>query len=354
MKTANRSGMTLIELLVAFIIFLMLVGALVSFTTTGLETWTRGEARKDIYDRAAHVLDMITEDLRNTYGECEVFNNGKADLPSPVFACDVDANNRQRLRLVRTGTPRQVRAEPPAGAPTMIPPAYYADFWEVAYVMDHDAGKNVLWRGIRAFDRRPAGSLQQPANYERATQRHFTENFMPVESGVLHVGFKFWTQYTTTWDEGAKLQRRAANSKQASGPDTRWDSSRKDEGFSLHKRSYDRRSPDFVWPEIVQITVELETTARQAQGSRLAEAVDERLSTLRLSETRGMPDPPAMAKIDAEWVRYEGMTLSELTGVKRGQRGTKAASHAAQAPVRSGESFTTEVRIPAYRDAQQR
>ena len=58
-------GMTLIELLVAFVILLMLVAALVTLTTRGLETWTTGEARKDMYERAQVVLDLISADLRN-------------------------------------------------------------------------------------------------------------------------------------------------------------------------------------------------------------------------------------------------------------------------------------------------
>ena len=46
------SGMTLVEILVAFVVLILLVTALVSLATQGLETWSQGEARKDLYDRA--------------------------------------------------------------------------------------------------------------------------------------------------------------------------------------------------------------------------------------------------------------------------------------------------------------
>ncbi|HLY74300.1 MAG TPA: prepilin-type N-terminal cleavage/methylation domain-containing protein, partial [Planctomycetota bacterium] len=61
------AGMTLIELLVAFVVLLMLIAALVTLTTRSLETWTSGEARKDMYDRAQVAIDLISADLRNLY-----------------------------------------------------------------------------------------------------------------------------------------------------------------------------------------------------------------------------------------------------------------------------------------------
>src|SRR5687767_11631171 len=93
-------GMTLIELLVAFVVLLMLVAALVTLTTRSLETWTAGEARKDMYDRAQVALDLISADLRNMYGENEWFTNGMQALPAPALQADVDKNNRPRIRFV--------------------------------------------------------------------------------------------------------------------------------------------------------------------------------------------------------------------------------------------------------------
>src|SRR5262245_11714774 len=130
----GERGMTLIELLVAFVILLMLVAALVTLTTRGLETWTSGEARKDMYERAQVVLDLISADLRNMYSENEWYSNGMQPLPAPALQCDLDKNNKPRIRFVRDGKPALMRA-PEAKPPTIIAPNYYGPTWEVAYVM---------------------------------------------------------------------------------------------------------------------------------------------------------------------------------------------------------------------------
>jgi hypothetical protein len=57
-------------------------------------------------------------------------------------------------------------------------------------------------------------------------------------------------------------------------------------------------------------------------------------------------------KIGNEWIEYGLKGNSDLGTLKRGVRGTKPAAHVAGAPVLFGETFTTEVRIPAYREAQ--
>jgi hypothetical protein len=66
-----------------------------------------------------------------------------------------------------------------------------------------------------------------------------------------------------------------------------------------------------------------------------------------------MPDAPAMVKIDGEWIEYGEKSGSDLSQLKRGVRHTKPASHGANAPVHFGETFTTEVRVPVYREAQE-
>ena len=171
MKTARprsrlrpAAAMTLIELLVAFVILLMLVAALVTLTTRSLETWGSGEARKDMYDRAQVVLDLISSDVRNMYAENEWYTNGMQALPAPALQCDLDKNNRPRIRFVRDGNAAVMRAAPPNPA-TIIAPNYFGPTWEIAYVLDPDPSKNVLYRGIRGFDRRKSGTLMNPVEY---------------------------------------------------------------------------------------------------------------------------------------------------------------------------------------------
>lgn len=361
--------MTLVELLTAFMVLLMLIGALVALTTRSLETWSTGESRKDMYDRAQVVLDSIVRDLRNTYVENEVYDDGQKELQVPLFGCDADRARQQRLRFVRTGNPAVMGTLAPAGggsasvgmgalAPrgtrTLLPVTAYGELWEVAYMMDPDPAKAVLHRGQRSFNRQVGNNLLHPIDYEDGARPLFKDNFRPVEDGILYVGFKFWTQFTTTWDETVPITRVAPNSKQKSGAETLWDSTRHlEKRFKFHKRGYDRTNLDFVYPEIVQITVHVEAGSPDTTGVRLGEGIDDRSSTLRLSHTRGLPDAPAMVKVEAEWLEYGGKNLTELTEVRRGRRGTVAASHAALTPVRFGETFTTEVKLPVYREAQE-
>ncbi len=349
-----RAGLTLVELLVAFVVLLMLIGALVTLTTRSLETWTSGETRKDMYDRAQVALDLLSSDLRNLYAENEWYTDGMKALPPPALQCDLDKNNRPRIRFVRDGNPALMRA-PVANPPTIVAPNYYGPTWEVAYVLDPDPEKNILYRGIRGFDRRRTGTLLNPVEYSSVTDPLFTGSFTPVEYGILYVGYKFWTQFTTTWDERVPVRSTVkGRSKQECGPEKRWDSTRKDDrNFYFYRKSTDLKDPDFVYPQIIQVTVTVESGSPDLHGVKLGDAADERTTYLHLTHTRGMPDAPGLLKIDGEWIEYGEKSGSDLGQLKRGVRHTKPAAHAANAPVHFGETFTTEVRVPVYREAQE-
>ena len=61
---------------------------------------------------------------------------------------------------------------------------------------------------------------------------------------------------------------------------------------------------------------------------------------------------PDFVLVEGEWIGFTGKEGTTLTGLKRGQRRTKAKAHELNAPVRFGETFTTDVAIPAYREPQ--
>lgn len=353
--------MTLIELLVAFVILLMLIAALVTLTTRSLETWTAGEQRKDMYDRAQVVLDVIASDLRNLYAETEWQTNGMQALPAPALQCDPDKNNRPRIRFVRAGNPAVMGAAP-ASPPTILAPNYYGAMWEIAYVLSPEAGENVLYRGVRGFDRRKTGTLLNPIEYASKSDPFFGGSdpvLRPIETGILYVDYRFWTQFTTTWDDSVPIAKTSSASssgraKQQSGPEKRWDSTRReDRNFYFYRSRTDLKNADFVYPEVVQITVTVESGSPDLHGVKLGEALDPGATYIHLSHTRGMPDGPSMVKIENEWIEYREKTTNDLTGIRRAQRGTKIGTHPVGTPVHFGETFTTEVKIPVAREAQE-
>src|SRR5688572_7774737 len=99
-RKRREGGMTLVELLVAFGIFLILVGLLVSLSMTGLETWQEGEARKDSFDRGRLVLDQLADDLRCTFADTQWHVRDGQRLVHAGFYCDTQGAG-QRLRFVR-------------------------------------------------------------------------------------------------------------------------------------------------------------------------------------------------------------------------------------------------------------
>jgi hypothetical protein len=348
--------MTLIELLVAFFVLLLLISALVSLSTRSLDVWSSGETRKEIYDKAEVVLSAIAKDLRNVYAENEMYSAGQGDLQPPALQADVDRQGNPRIRFVRTGHPAVVRAQGGAGQPqTIVAPTYYGPTWEVAYMMSPDPKEpTTLCRGTRGFDRRTRETLQRPADYERDVSTLFRTCFTPVETGVLYVGYDFWTQFTTTWDD-APLQRTGPTSTQKVGPSSRWDSTRiQDDKFFFYRKRFDRNNPDFVYPEIVRVTVTIEHLTPDRHGIRVLDQVGDReTQSIRLTHTRGLPDAPGLVKIDGEWIEYGLRTDGEIAKLVRGRRFTASTSHSAQAPVRFGETFTTEVRPAVSREASE-
>jgi hypothetical protein len=386
--------LTLVELLVAFTVFIMFVTALVALGTSGLDTWQAGEHRKDIYDRAQRVLDRVAEDLRNTWADDEWHRDaGGRALQHAYFVGDVDPLKRPRLRFVRSGRPDEMKT---SADMRMRPPTadlYYTDLWEVAYLMGGPADKSVPLRCVRYFDRRTGESLLNAEDIDDPSGRFVQQNAQVIDDGLLYLGFKYWSQYTTTWYEGkcyacdvqdhllrqqsprpgkcqiqtgtkicnhdlrettlGALEPMSKNAKRLMPPSIWWDSSRVklEQRWVLRKTRQDMQNPDFAYPEIVQVTVVLESTAPDVRGPRLLEGIDEKTNSIRVTNAKNLPDGPSMVKIEGEWISFESRTSTDLLRCRRAQRGTTAAAHAAGVTVRAGETFVRDVYIPAYREA---
>ncbi len=392
----REGGLTLVELLVAFTVFVMFVTALVALGTAGLDTWQKGEYRKDIYDRAQRVLDLVADDLRNTWAD-DVwhFDAGGRKIQHAFFIGDYDVNKMPRLRFVRSGRPDEMKTSPDM---RMRPPTadlYYTDLWEIAYLMGGSPDRPIPLRCVRYFDRRTNESLLNSEDIADPASRFVQTNSQVVDDGLLYIGFRYWSQYTTTWFEtkcfvceaqdhalreqasrpgkcqiktgdrvcGRELKEitlpalepasKSAAQKKLQPPSLWWDSSRTkiEQRWVMRKIREDRDNPDFVYPAIVQITVVLESTAPDIRGPRIVEGIDDKVTSVRVANAKSLADGPALVKIDGEWIEYKTRTNTELLGVKRGQRGTPPKEHNLGAMVRYGETFVRDVYIPAFREA---
>ena len=244
-----------------------------------------------------------------------------------------------------------IRVSPDRTPDLRLAEVQYTDAWEVAYVMDQDSATNTLYRGVRYFDRRWSGSIFDDRTVDRTTGKSFRRHFEVLDDGVLHLEFRFWTQFTNTWDSKKQVMSRRRFSKGNSGPSFVWDSTRKEvRRFFLFRRRTRLEDADFVYPEVVQVRMTLETRAADVRVE-LDGSIAKETDTLPVSGTRGMPDPPKYVKIGKEWNLYRDLTHNEIIVQRRGVRGTKPESHSVGDRIRFGRTFTAEVYIPVYREA---
>lgn len=66
-RSARRRGLTLIEILVVSAIFAIIVTSLSIVFKAGLDSWSRAQARLEVFQTARTALDMITRDLSAAY-----------------------------------------------------------------------------------------------------------------------------------------------------------------------------------------------------------------------------------------------------------------------------------------------
>jgi hypothetical protein len=109
-------------------------------------------------------------------------------------------------------------------------------------------------------------------------------------------------------------------------------------------------NPDFLYPEIIQITLVVESQTSDIRGASLAAEVKTSDTLIRLTDTKGLPEPPDFVKIGSEWIAYSDITFDGLKVSKRGARDTKSSEHRNGSTVHYGETFVTEVRLPVYRE----
>ena len=365
-------GFTVMEIVVAMGIFIVLGAALITILRQGLALWRTGEAKKDAHEKANFILSYLREDLASTYS--------KVGGSMPIrFLCDLEPESeergvqRQRLRFVRT---RRGESQHPIGSQggRVLESNQYFDHFgdveearsgylragaglqEVLYSLDPDPDSTTLWRGVRSPPG-GAGSLMAP-DWDSSWVE---ESCRELASGVLHLEFRFWTQYTSTWEEDDFPYPFPHDDERRSGPAFIWDSTRglfppeddmPDDAFRMYRGPDSMGdSSDDIFPRQVLVILVMETPIQVT----LSSGISAETSRIPIRGAAKLPgDGPGYVRIDREWIRYvkveKGRLVLESSFRGRGARWTRAVSHKKGTDVRVGRTFRMTVRIAASRD----
>jgi type II secretory pathway component PulJ len=336
----NRlSGMTLVELLVALLSFMLIVGVIVVISGVALETWRQSEYRKDIYQRAKRVISQIEDDIKSIFVEDAIPSQNM--LPA-FLICSYDEKGRQIMRFVRSVW-RPRRALQVQEFDLLLANSFLSELQEVCYFMDEK--DCILWRASKPFTRVSGSSFFNKLPSEKFIKK--------VEEGVVHLQFLFWTQTTNTWQTKYKPRRKLASGK--SGPSLVWDSTRvnvKDFIYFYKQRGFsDYPSP--MYPRKIRVFMIIESRIQEYTGTRLYSDITSIDNKIPLASTRDLPDPPNFIKIGQELIEYEKVETTHVVVAKRGALGTKPSPHKAGKEVHFGEIFTYDIFINAYRDVKE-
>ena len=329
----RRAGITLIELLIAFAIFTMMMAGMIALMVGTLQGWRASERGKDTYERAQLILRQIEEDLRCAYvDEAWVEDPNLGRLLPAQLRCEPTATGDQQLALVRTGT----RGSAAVGRT-------YANLTEVMYVLDPE--RNTLWRAEQPFDRTDRRKRRSFLRSDAATEPAFRNAAVQMDNGVLHLEFRFWSQVTRQWEPSRKPRH--------GGPSLIWDSSRRElNDFFMARRGGRVDDPaDFVMPRMIRIILVVEPITGEGRGTILTEPLGPRDAALHVEDTRALPDPPAFVRVSGEWIEYDRKEPHRLMIARRGG-GTRSSTHDSGTTVHFGVLFITDVVIPLARDAR--
>ena len=353
--------------LVIFLIMALFMFAMIQEVVT---SWSVGERRRVLYEKAGGVMNVISNDLRlalthEAPGTTEVkvrfigdydpqtgyprmmfvraFEYGP-ERAITLFAGDGAAND-----LMFTAAPDPEDPDKPIPKKSKNPGRGDTDAFDGRRIGDFKAlggmaavgyfvEKETLYRAIHSPVPQSLAAMLSPARAQA------------VATDVLYFNIDYWSQETTSWDEPKKNQ--------SGGPEKIWDSTRGIDAFPLNRfflhrdSSFTLNDPeDDVFPEKVRFTVTVDSPMPRCTWTRLSDEINESATTIYVEDTRGFPDggDDAFIKIDDEWMLVKKKTQDTLVIAKRGVRGTKAAGHNANAVARVGRTFQRVVYIPNFR-----
>jgi type II secretory pathway pseudopilin PulG len=364
-RFTSRSGLTLIELILALGILAFLMLAVVQLLDRALDTWRAGETRRAVMEQAAVVTQLMTRDLRG------IESGPRGDLLAEWVLFDTDGDGVKetkwpRLRLVReasgaevarlkrdehTDAPKTQVAEGEVELLDRASPEQVEIVWLVVPASTQDPqarSEGIVWRGERLvsdlssksfFDADFIGSSNQPP----------TDATDVVTGGLLWMNVMFAAQ-TSVVHDGWKI------SSDLSGAATSWDAWTKGRPDpQLHpwnepQAGMPKARSRPLLPRRVRIELEFERPIDRRRRTELVDAIDNQVTVLRVDDGRLVPlEADSYILIDAEWMKV-GSVDGDKVVVQRAQRGTTARLHAKSAMVHWGLRMVTETPVATYRE----
>jgi prepilin-type N-terminal cleavage/methylation domain-containing protein len=360
----TRRGFTLIELILALALLALLMLAVFQLLDRSLSLWRRAETRQSLLEQASAIADLVAHDVRG------VESGARGDLVAEWVRFDTDGDGIAetkwpRIRLVRQASAadvalveRSMRAAQQQGKDaddeSVVDPAS-PGLIEVVWMVVPASTKEKtaraegrLWRGERLLG-------------DHSSKSFFADDFFgasnlppagateEVSAGVLWMNLMFATQ-TSIVHDGWKLSGDPASVA------TSWDAwSRDRPDRDLH--AWNEPAPGMakakaapILPRRIRIELEFERAQDRRRRTSLAQGVDLNDSGLVVDDPDRIPrEEEAYILVDSEWMRVRSVDGRTVV-VQRGQRGTKAETHAIGTMVHYGVRLIRETQIAMFRE----
>ncbi len=404
--TDRRTGITLIELMVAMSIFSVLGLFVFVLMRQSLGIYRSARGGGELNDKMDQTLQLLEEDLRcawigdpDGHGVTAPFFLSH-DRVSVLVAPEGDDSSTAATKTYASGDPRSLllrfaRTYPGserestvarfAGthlgaeayidgvndleesgaladatkqtdkrAPGLLPPE---NLMEVAWYLDRgpaDAPQTyTLYRVFRSPMGGP-GSLLQPDPSKVMTAAWLEAHASPVVTGILYFGLVCWSQDTREWREEEVLSGEALGRKPNDWGELWWDSTRglyEPFGLGVGGNSL-ADTEDDVYPKRLRIVVTFAPEGAAAAASLVGD-IGNRERNLRISDPELFAEfdagrGPRHLRIEDEWMEVVAVDGPDLR-VRRGVRGTPPARHVSGSAVLAGRTFRRDLVVPAGR-----
>jgi hypothetical protein len=347
----RRSGLTLIELVVAAGLLSILMLGVFTLLDDFLSMWEKSEHRRVLVEETSGVLELVAHDLQ------ALEPGPRGDVLCEWVMWDTDSDGVSdmhwpRIRLVRHASPAELQRLQ-AGSETTVPDEGLIEVCWTAMPAHLGASdldlraEGFLWRGERIYGGEPKESFFAD-EFLSASGQPRPGAVNEVSGGVLWFGMQFATQTSLLgegWRLGTDLADVAASwdgwSRGRADLDAHW--------FNEPGRGMPPARGRPVLPRRVRIELEIERRKDLKRRTRLERFADSKDNRLAVLDGERLPAPGGFVRLNQEWMEVTDV-IGDSATVRRGARGTKPAIHDAGSLVHWGTLAVREVPVPTFQE----